>query len=86
MARLNRLLKNSGNARQLPSAAGAVIENRSFIAGVNRCATQEQKQRRAFQHTVKPCPSKPFVTGPFIAAVNRRATQKQNEILVAALG
>jgi hypothetical protein len=35
------------------SAAEAVIENRSFIAAVNRCATQKQEQRRVFQQTVK---------------------------------
>jgi hypothetical protein len=45
MARLNRLLKNSCNARQLPSAAEAVIENGSFIAAVNRRAPPKSTMR-----------------------------------------
>jgi hypothetical protein len=47
-----RLLKNSCNAQHLPSAAEAVTGNRSFIAAVNRCATQKQEQRLVFQRTV----------------------------------
>jgi hypothetical protein len=39
------LLKNSRDARQLPSAAEAVIENRAFIAAVNRCATQKARAK-----------------------------------------
>jgi hypothetical protein len=47
------LLKNSRGARQLPSAAEAVIENRVFIAAVNRCATQNREHWWFFQQTVK---------------------------------
>jgi hypothetical protein len=50
---LDGLLKNSRDARRLPSAAEAVTENKAFIAAVNRCATQEQGQSRVFQQTVK---------------------------------
>jgi hypothetical protein len=38
------------------SAAEAVIENRSFIAAVNRSATQKQEQRRVFQQTIEAQP------------------------------
>jgi hypothetical protein len=35
----------------------AVDENKPVIAAVNRCATQNQVQRRLFPQPVKSCPS-----------------------------
>jgi hypothetical protein len=39
------------------SAAKADTENTPVIAAVNRCATQNQVQRRVFLQLVKPCPT-----------------------------
>jgi hypothetical protein len=41
--RLDRLVKNSVARGGQPSAAEARTENRTFIAAVNRCATQNQE-------------------------------------------
>jgi hypothetical protein len=43
------LLKNSVARRVASSAAKAGTENKTFIAAVNRCATQKQNQSGAFQ-------------------------------------
>jgi hypothetical protein len=39
----NSFLKNSCRARQLPSAAEAVIGDKAFIRAVNRCATPRRR-------------------------------------------
>jgi hypothetical protein len=44
--------------RRIPSAAKAGTENKLAIAAVNRRATQNQEQKRAFPQTVKPRPFK----------------------------
>jgi hypothetical protein len=50
------VLKNSLAMGESPSAAKASIQNKAFIAAVNRCATQKQRQNRGFQQTVKAQP------------------------------
>jgi hypothetical protein len=44
----------AGTIRVRPSAAEADIENKTVIAAVNRCATQNQDQSRVFPQPVKP--------------------------------
>jgi hypothetical protein len=63
---------------QLPSAAEAGIENRAFIAAVNRCATQRQELKMRFSANCEAG----IEDKPFIAAVNRCAAQRQRQILL----
>jgi hypothetical protein len=50
---LNRLQKKYLPRRRRTSAAQACSENKPVIAAVNRCATQNQVQRRFFTQAVK---------------------------------
>jgi hypothetical protein len=63
-----------GEAR-IPSAAKAGIQDKPFIAAVNRCATQKQKTKSSFSANCKADIEARFA----IAAVNRCATQKAED-------
>ena len=56
MASLNNLRKKCLLGDSFTSAAKAAAESRRVIAAVNRCATQNQAQRRLFPQAVKRCP------------------------------
>src|SRR5271157_2155494 len=44
-------------AESVPKRLKPTLQNKPFIAAVNRCATQNQARYRLFPQAVKPCPS-----------------------------